>query len=85
MAAEYKVELRLSPLTFKVARWPQAGFDEDMVRHSQMTKLVFDRDNRPVILAQSQAFLDNLVQKNPELELADTPDPTLFQRTQNAA
>ncbi|MDG2306671.1 MAG: peptide chain release factor 3 [Candidatus Binatia bacterium] len=85
MAAEYKVELRLSPLTFKVARWPQAGFDEDMVRHSTMTKLVFDRDSRPVILAQSQAFLDNLVQRHPKLELADTPDPSLFQRTQNAA
>ncbi len=85
MAAEYKVELRLSPLTFKVARWPQAGFDDDMVRHSQMTKLVYDRDGRAVVLAQSQAFLDSLVARHPELELADTPDPKLFQRTQNAA
>ena len=85
MAAEYKVELRLSPLQFNVARWPQAGFDEDMVRHSQMTKLVFDRDGRPVLLAQSLAFLDNLLQRHPDLELADTPDPKLFQRTENAA
>ena len=85
MAAEYKVELRLTPLSFTVARWPQAGFDEDMVRHSQMTKLVFDRDDRPVILAQSQAFLDSLISRHPELDLADTPDPKLFQRTQNAA
>lgn len=85
MAAEYKVELRLTPLSFTVARWPQAGFDEDMVRHSQMTKLVFDRDDRPVLLAQSQAFLDSLTSRHPELNLADTPDPKLFQRTQNAA
>ncbi len=85
MAAEYKVELRLTPLSFTVARWPQAGFDPDMVRHSTMTRLVFDRDDRPVILAQSQAFLDSLVARHPELELADTPDPTLFQRTRSAA
>ena len=32
-----------------------------------------------------EAFLDNLTQRHPELELADTPDPSLFQRTQNAA
>ena len=82
MAAEYKVELRLTPLSFTVARWPQAGFDPEMVRHSTMTKLVYDRDDRPVILAQSQAFLDNLVGRHPDLELADTPDPNLFHRTQ---
>ncbi len=85
MAAEYKVELRLSPLSFTVTRWPQAGFDPDMVRHSTMTRLVYDRDDRPVVLAQSQAFIDSLLSRHPELELADTPDPTLFQRARSAA
>ena len=72
MASEYKVDLRLAPLSFKLARWPRAGFDADMVRHSTMTKLVYDRDERPVILARSQAFLDDLVRRHPDLDLTDT-------------
>ena len=77
IAAEYKVELRLSPLPFQLARWPVAGFDAEMVSNSQMLKLVYDRDRRPVLLARSQAFLDGLEQRHPDLKLSATAtDPS---------
>jgi peptide chain release factor 3 len=72
LKAEYGVELRLSPLPFKVARWIVGDFDRDMFRYSGTTKLIDDRDGRPVLLCESAWTLDRTADRHPELKLAET-------------
>jgi len=72
MASEYKVELRLSPMPHNTARWPRGAFDPEIVRHSQLVKLVQDREGRPVLLSESASYLQRMVERHPGLELAET-------------
>jgi peptide chain release factor 3 len=72
MASEYKVDLRLTPMPHRVARWPRGTFDPEMVRHSQLVKLVHDREGRPVLLSESASYLERMTERHPGLELADT-------------
>ncbi len=72
MATEYKVELRLTPMPHSIARWPRGAFDPEIVRHSQLVKLVHDREGRPVLLSESASYLRGLAERHPGLELADT-------------
>ena len=76
---EYGVELTLTSLPFTLARWPQGEFDADIFRYSQRIKVVQDHEGRPAILAQSPWDLDRATEKNEDLELAETADPSLFQ------
>ncbi len=79
MKTEYKVDVKLSPLPYQVARWPQGDdFDPDIFRFSETAKVVLDRDRRPVVLFKSAWNLDWVRQKYPDLELADTADVHLF-------
>ena len=73
LASEYDVELRLSPLSFTVARWPSGAFDPALVRHSRATCLVYDRKQKPVLLSDGLNFLRRLVDDNPGLTLSETP------------
>ncbi|MCG8592026.1 MAG: peptide chain release factor 3 [Proteobacteria bacterium] len=79
LRTEYGVELNLSPLPFELARWPQGEFDRELFRYSENTRLVEDREGRPVILAKGGWYLDRLIERHPELDLADTADPALFE------
>ncbi len=72
LESEYGVELRLTPMNFSVARWPRAGFDADEFRHLQSTKVVEDRDGRPVLLIDKGYTLDWIHRRYPDLELAET-------------
>jgi len=75
MKTEYKVDLKLLPLPYEVARWPIGGaFDPDFFRYSDSTKVVADRDGRPVLLFKSAWNLDWVRQKQPNLRLAETAD-----------
>jgi peptide chain release factor 3 len=78
MQTEYKVKLKLAPLPYQVARWPQGDFDPDIFRFSETAKVVEDRDGRPVVLFKSLWNLDWVRQKYPDLELAETADMHLF-------
>ncbi len=78
MQTEYKVKLKLAPLPYQVARWPQGGFDPDIFRFSETAKVVEDRDGRSVVLFKSLWNLDWVRQKYPDLELAETADMHLF-------
>ena len=71
MASEYKVELRLSPMPHGVARWARGSFDPEIVKHSQLVKLVQDREGRPVLLSESASYLQRLAERHEGLELAD--------------
>jgi peptide chain release factor 3 len=73
MQTEYKVDLRLTPLPYKVARWPVAGFDAADFQFSDAVKVVADRDARPVLLLKSPWYLERLADKHPDLVLTDTP------------
>jgi len=80
LADEYRVELSLSPLPFKLARWPQGDFDPEIFRYSERIRAVVDRENRPAILAQSAWDLDRALEKHEGLVLSETADPSLFEQ-----
>ena len=72
LAGEYRVEPRLTPMPYTLARWVTGELDAEQFRYSQTSKLVEDRDGRPVLLFKTQWNLDRLVEKHPELELQET-------------
>jgi peptide chain release factor 3 len=74
LANEYKVEPRLTPLPFQVARWPRSGFDPEAFRFSDAVKVVEDRVGRPVLLLKSAWYLERIAEKHPDLVLTETPD-----------
>jgi len=78
LATEYDVPLQLVPLAYSAARWPQGDFDREPFRYVDTVKLLEDRHGRPVLLFKTQWNLDSTIQKNPDLELSETADPSLF-------
>jgi peptide chain release factor 3 len=79
LQSEYGVELTLSTLPYKLARWPQAGFDPDDFKYSERIRAVRDRDDHWALLAHSSWDFDRLTERNESLVLAETPDPSLFE------
>jgi len=79
LKTEYGVELSLSSLPYKLARWPQAGFDPLDFRYSERIRVVRDRDDQWALLAQSAWDFDRALERNESLVLAETPDPSLFE------
>lgn len=80
LKTEYKVDLQLSPLRYTVARWPIGEFDPEPFRYSETARVVEDREERPVLLFESEWNLRWVQDKHPDLVLSDTPDPDLFER-----
>jgi peptide chain release factor 3 len=79
LASEYKVELRLAAMPFVAARWPQGDFDPEPFKYSDSVRVVYDRDDRPVLLFQSAWNLESTMQRNPDLVLSQTADDRLFE------
>lgn len=79
LKSEYGVELTLSKLPYTMARWPQAGFDPADFKYSERIRVVRDRDDNWALLAQSSWDFERLCERNEKLELAETPDPSLFE------
>jgi peptide chain release factor 3 len=75
---EYGVLPDLTPLPFKLARWPQGDFDPDIFRYSERIKVLRDRDDRHVVLAQSEWDVSRALERHEDLVLSDTADPALF-------
>ena len=76
LKSEYKVELRLSPLTFSVARWATGAFKPEMVGHSRLSKLVYDHVGRPVLISEGLNFLERILEGHEDVALAETPPAT---------
>jgi peptide chain release factor 3 len=74
MQSEYNVELRLAPVNFKVARWPRGDWDHPALRQSLSVKVLEDREHRPVLLFENQHMMRWLLDKYPDIELAETGD-----------
>jgi len=77
MASEYGVELRLTPLPYKIARWVHGTYDPDVLRYSDAMRLVEDRDHRAVLLAESSWHVERALARHPEIQLSETSDPQL--------
>ncbi len=57
----------------------QAGFDPEDYKYSERIRVVRDRDDHWALLAHSVWDFDRLLERNEALELAETPDPSLFE------
>ena len=75
---EYRVDLRLSPLPFKLARWPQGEFDPEVFRYSERIRVVEDREGRTALLAHGLWDLQRALERHEDLVLSETADPELF-------
>jgi peptide chain release factor 3 len=75
LASEYGVDPGLTQLDYRLARWPQGEFDEEIVRFSERVRVFEDREGRLVLLAKSEWDVKRLEEKHPELKLAETADP----------
>jgi len=74
MQTEYKVGLKLTPLPYVMARWLGPDTDPEIFRYSD-SKLLEDRDGRPVVLAKSPWYFERLQEKHPDLVLRPTAAP----------
>ena len=79
LKGEYRVDLELTSLPFKLARWPQGDFDPDIFRHAERIKVVRDTEGRFAILAHNDWEVQRAVERNEGLELSETADPALFE------
>jgi peptide chain release factor 3 len=73
MQTEYRVDLKLSPLPFELARWPASDFDPGIFRWNDAVKLLADREGRPVLLFKTRWELEHIERKHPELRLESVP------------
>ena len=78
LKGEYRVDLELTSLPFKLARWPQGDFDPDIFRHAERIKVVRDAQDRFAILAHNQWDLQRALERHEDLVLSETADPELF-------
>jgi peptide chain release factor 3 len=76
---EYRVDLKLSPMPFTLARWPQGEFDPEIFRYSERIRVFEDREGRPALLAQSLWDLERALERYEDLVLSETADPELFE------
>ncbi len=76
LSAEYGVKLRQQALNYKLARWILAGAnglypDPDSLSLTSTTLLVLDKEERPVLLFESDWALSWALERNTGLKLAD--------------
>ncbi|MCP3981115.1 MAG: peptide chain release factor 3 [bacterium] len=74
METEYKVELKLAPIAFRVARWPGEGYDPSQFDHTHSIRVLQDREKRPVLLFENEHMVRWIQEKHPGLELRETGD-----------
>ena len=79
LKSEYRVELQLTNLPFKLARWPQGEFDPDIFRYAERIQVVKDAQDRLAILAHSEWDIQRALERHEDLELSETADPDLFE------
>ena len=79
LKGEYRVNLELTALPFKLARWPQGDFDPDIFRHAERIRVVRDGQGRFAILAHNDWDVQRALERHEGLELSETADPGLFE------
>ena len=79
LKGEYRVDLELTSLPFKLARWPQGDFDPDLFRHAERIKVVRDGEGRFAILAHNDWDVQRALERHEGLVLSETADPALFE------
>ena len=81
LQSEYGVDPGLTPMDYRLARWPQGECDPEIFRFSERVRLFEDREKRPVLLAKGEWDLKRIEEKHPELKLAETADPARLSAT----
>ena len=71
LEVEYRVKLTLTSLPFTIARWIRGTYDPDWFQYGD-TRLLEDREGRPVVIGKSEWYMDRLLQRHEELEFAET-------------
>ena len=79
LKGEYRVDLELRALPFKLARWPQGDFDPEIFRHTERIRVVRDGQGRFAILAHNDWDVQRALERHEELVLSETADPGLFE------
>ena len=79
LKSEYRVDLQLTGLPFKLARWPQGEFDPEIFRYAERIQVVKDAQDRFVLLAHSDWDIQRALERHEDLELSETADPELFE------
>jgi peptide chain release factor 3 len=74
MQSEYNVEVKFSPIDLKVARWPRGEWDPSDFQGLSTTRLLEDREGRPVLLFDNLHSMRWIQERHPGLELAETAD-----------
>ena len=74
MQSEYNVEVKFSPIDLKVARWPSGTWDPADFRNLSTTRLLEDREGRPVLLFDNLHSMRWIQERHPGLELSETAD-----------
>jgi len=76
LKAEYGVSVRLEPLAFTCARWPEgAAFDPDVFEQGARSTCVLDAEGRPLVLFQHEWALANTEKRHPELQFIAAVQP----------
>ncbi len=69
---EYRVNVRLEPLPYRLARWIETGEDGmEWLRKRREYKLLEDRNGNPVLLAQAEWAVDFAARTAPNLVMHD--------------
>ena len=74
MQSEYGVDLTFTPINAKVCRWPRGTWDPRDFANSMTTRVLQDREGRPVLLFEDPYTVRWVQEKYPDLELLETAE-----------
>lgn len=79
LKSEYGVDIRMQTLPFHIARWLKYGddFDLDRLVKPSTSILVYDRDEKPVLLFESAWAVDWVLERNKGIELLEASNSKL--------
>ena len=73
--AEYGVAVRLEPLAYTCARWPEGEFDPDTFEQPPRSTCVLDVEGRALVLFQHQWALQSAERQHPKLRFIAAVQP----------
>jgi peptide chain release factor 3 len=72
---EYNVDVRLDPLPFQHARWVEGDHDPAEFENLGGTQCLLDIENRPLVLFKSDFWLQQALERHPELTFVAAVQP----------
>jgi len=75
LKSEYNVDVRLDPLPFQHARWVEGDHDPAEFATLSGTQCLIDIENRPLVLFKSDFWLQQAIDRHPELHFIAAVQP----------